>query len=57
MACCEALERRVADPDEEDRRSGRFIFVNEDSTLDMYIDSGEMITFNFCPFCGVEHSA
>jgi len=55
MICCEALGKRIANPEEEDRRSGR-IFLEDPASpgaVDLYIEgSGEMVPFNFCPFCG-----
>lgn len=53
--CCDSLRKRIANPEEEDRRSGR-IFFFEQGKLEMYIEgSGEMLRFFFCPFCGQFH--
>lgn len=54
MPCCEALNRRIADPDEEDRRSGKIFFL-EDYNLELYVEgSGEIVECKFCPFCGTD---
>jgi hypothetical protein len=53
MICCKELDRRIADPECEDHRSGRIFLEDGPSAVELYVEgSGELLKLNFCPFCG-----